>query len=320
MDFSARNSVKVGENKQGIFDFKGKKVTFYKLKVGTNKFNIIPFNASANNPLVKSGVMKKGNPDYGLILSVHKYIGVNKDTFVCPTTYGKACPICEAAKQAYDSGDAVTGKALKAKQMVYYNIVNPLEDDKGVQLFEFNSWEFERILKAVDNSTRVDPDEVGYTHFADTTVEGGRYIKIEATADPTPNGKERAKPSSISLTRRREPTDEFLDQIIQLDDCVKVLSYDELENVLTGGTNETSEEEAEEEDEAPTEKPAPKAKAPVEEDDEPPAKKPPVEEKAEGCDECPDGHRFGADWGEHKDCDNCDVSTYKLCRRKSREG
>ena len=314
MDFSARNSVKVGENKQGIFDFKGKKVSFYKLKVGTNKFNIIPFNASANNPLVKSGVMKKGNPDYGLILSVHKYIGVNKDTFVCPTTYGKACPICEAAKQAYDNGDSVTGKALKAKQMVYYNIVNPLEDDKGVQLFEFNSWEFERILKAVDNSTRVDPDEVGYTHFADTTVEGGRYIKIEATADPTPNGKERAKPSSISLTRRREPTDEYLDQIIQLDDCVKVLSYDELENVLTGGTVE-SEDEPEEKS---------KAKAPVEEDDEPPAKKPTVEEKAEakGCDECPFGHKFGKDWSEHKDCDKCfddSKDCFKACRSKSRE-
>jgi hypothetical protein len=313
MDFSARNSVKVGENKQGIFDFKGKKVNFYKLKVGTNKFNIIPFNASANNPLVKSGVMKKGNPDYGLILSVHKYIGVNKDTFVCPTTYGKACPICEAAKQAYDSGDAVTGKALKAKQMVYYNIVNPLEDDKGVQLFEFNSWEFERIIKAVDNSTRVDPDEVGYTHFADTTVEGGRYVKIEATSDPTPNGKERAKPSSISLTRRREPTDEYLSQIVQLDDLVKVLSYEELENVLTGVGNEAPEEEVPEEE--VEEKPAPKAKAPAEEDE-------PVVKKEEAGGKCPSGHKYGKDWGECKECDSCfedSPTIYKACRKASRE-
>ena len=309
MDFSARNSVKVGENKQGIFDFKGKKVTFYKLKVGTNKFNIIPFNASANNPLVKSGVMKKGNPDYGLILSVHKYIGVNKDTFVCPTTYGKACPICEAAKQAYDSGDAVTGKALKAKQMVYYNIVNPLEDDKGVQLFEFNSWEFERILKAVDNSARVDPDEEGYEHFADPSKEKGRYVKVEATSDPTPNGKDRAKPSSITFGKRREDTTEYLTKVIQLDDCVKVLSYDELECVLTGG-GDPVEEEADE----PEDKPAKKA-APVEEEEEPPKK----EVKADGC---PNGHKFGKDWGECKECDACfddDPATYKACRKASRE-
>lgn len=302
MDFSARNSVKVGENKNGVFDFAGKKVNFFKLKVGPNKFNVIPFTASENNPLVKAKVMKKGQPDYGLILKVHKYIGVNKDTYVCPSTYGKQCPICEASQRAYSNNDAITGKALKAKEMVYYNVVDPVDTDKGVQLFEFNSWEFERILKAVDNSARVDPDEEGYEHFADPSKEKGRYVKVEATSDPTPNGKDRAKPSSITFGKRREDTTEYLSKVIQLDDCVKVLSYDELECVLTGGGDPVEEEE---------EVPAKKS-TPVEED-EAPAKK---EEKAEGC---PNGHRFGKDWGECKECDDCPTDLYKACRKASRE-
>lgn len=313
-DFGARSNVKAGENKQGIFDFKGKKVNFYKLKVGTNKFNIIPFKATANHPLVKSGVFKKGNDDYGLILNVHKFIGVNKDTFVCPTTYGKACPICEASRAAYDSGDKKTGDALRARIMVYYNIVNPLEDDKGVQIFEFNNHEFEKVLKQSDESARksVDEDDIGYIHFAHPSVEGGRYIVIEATEEATPFGKPRAKPSSVYFKKRREPTDEYLDQIIQLDDCVKVLSYDELENVLTGGTNEATEEKPKEE--AVEEKLASKAKAPIEEDE------PEVEKEEAGG--CPYGHKFGKDWSEHKDCDKCfddSKEAFKACRAKSRE-
>jgi hypothetical protein len=92
---------------------------------------------------------------------------------------------------------------------------------------------------------------------------------------------------------------------VQLDDLVKVLSYEELENVLTGGTNETPDEEPAEE-ETPAETPVTKEEAPTKK----------AEEKIGSC---PSGHKYGKDWGECKECDNCLTDVYRACRKASRE-
>ena len=114
--------------------------------------------------------------------------------------------------------------------------------------------------------------------------------------------------NNISFAKRRDDVTEFLDDVIPLDKCIKLLSYEELEAAFMGGVDEDIEDAPEEN---------PKAKAPVEEDDEPPTKKAPVEEKATG--ECPSGHKYGKDWGECKECDECPTDTYRACRKASRE-
>ena len=315
-DFSKRRDVKSSTGGfTNALDFSGlaKKPEFFKLKAGPNKFDILPYEISSNyHPLVASKTFAKGDPDYNLTLWVHTDVGPNKAKYVCPNkNYGKPCPICEEQQKAKDRGDTDTADALFPKRRVYYNIVDAMDREKGVQLFETNVKYFQKPLEVADEDARKDPDQEGYTFFADP-AEGGRSVKVSGSAEKF-GGHDFIQATNISFAKRRDDVTEFLDDVIPLDKCIKLLSYEELEAAFMGGIDEDIEDEPEEK---------PKAKAPVEEDDEPPAKKPPVEEKAEakGYDECPDGHRFGADWGEHKDCDNCDVSTYKLCRRKSREG
>jgi hypothetical protein len=77
-------------------------------------------------------------------------------------------------------------------------------------------------------------------------------------------------------------------------------------------SNDTSDTEESVEDEVAEDKPAPKAKAPVEEEDEPVAKK-------ASSGECPNGFKFGKDWGEEEKCDLCPTDTYRACRKASRE-
>jgi len=154
-----------------------------------------------------------------------------------------------------------------------------------------------------DEDARKDPDQEGYTFFADPK-DGGRSIKVSGSAEKFA-GHDFVQATNISFAKRRDGIEELLDEVIPLDKCIKLLSYEELESAFMGGIDEDIE------DEKPEEKPTKKA-PPVEEEDAP-AKK---EVKDDGC---PNGHKFGKDWGECKECDDCSTDTYKACRKASRE-
>jgi len=313
-DFSGRREIKSSSGGfTNALDLSGlaKKPEFFKLKAGPNKFDILPYEISSNyHPLVASKALSKGDPDYNLTLWVHTDVGPNKAKYVCPNkNYGKPCPICEAQQKAKDNNDKTTADALFPKRRVYYNIVDAMDRDKGVQLFETNVKYFQKPLEVADEDARKDPDQEGYTFFADPG-EGGRCIKVSGSAEKFA-GHDFVQATNISFAKRRDDIDDLLGDVIPLDKCIKLLSYEELESAFMGGIDEDIEDDKEES----VEKPAKKS-APVEEDEAPSAKK---EEKADGC---PNGHKFGKDWGECKECDACfdnNPAVYKACRKASRE-
>ena len=307
-DFSNRREIKSSSGGfTNALDLSGlaKKPEFFKLKAGPNKFDILPYEISSNfHPLVASKALSKGDPDYNLTLWVHTDVGPSKAKYVCPNkNYGKPCPICEAQQKAKENGDKDTADALFPKRRVYYNIVDAMDREKGVQLFETNVKYFQKPLEVADEDARKDPDQEGYTFFADPK-EGGRSIKVSGSAEKFA-GHDFVQATNISFAKRRDGIEELLDEVIPLDKCIKLLSYEELESAFMGGIDEDIE------DEKPEDKPVKKA-PPVEEEEAPPKK----EVKADGC---PNGHKFGKDWGECKECDDCSTDIYKACRKASRE-
>ena len=82
---------------------------------GENNIDVIPFNATAENPLVIAGKAEVGDPMYSLDYFVHRSIGPSKANITCLTQYGEDCPLCREAKRIKELG----GKENEDKQHVH---------------------------------------------------------------------------------------------------------------------------------------------------------------------------------------------------------
>ena len=314
-DWGNRREIKSGSTGGSKFmalDLSEYEVEQFKLKQGNNRIEILPYEISTNmHPLVVAGKMKKGQLDYNVVLKVHTNVGPSKKTVVCPYPYGKPCPICEAAIAAKNAGDTKTNEALYAKTKVYYNIVDNSERDKGIKIFETSIKGFQKPLEVVDLNSEEDfPGKF----FAD--IDNGLTVKVLG-GEAEFGGHKYIEASSISFVERKEGVKQFVKDVIPLDKCIKLLSYDELEALMMGAGGD----EEEDEDETPTNK---VSKPPVEDDDddEPPAKvKKPVEDeeespkpKADG--ECPEGLEWGFVYaGDSPKCEDCDSKLYSKCMK-----
>ena len=311
-DWGNRREIKTqsGGSKFIALDLSNYKAELFKIKEGANRIEILPYEISSNmHPLVHAGKMKKGQLDYNVAIKVHTNIGPNKKTVVCPYQYGKACPICEAAIAAKKAGDTKTNEALYAKTKIYYNVVDNAEREKGVQILEANAKYFQKPLETVDINSEEDfPNRF----FAD--VDTGMTVKILGAKEEFTgaDGKKGTfiQYSSISFVERKEGVNEFIKDVVPLDQCIKLLSYDELEAVMMGADIDDDDEE-----EASTKK---VAKVTIEEEDgTPPANK--EEPPAKSGEECPDGHEWGdAVMQDYASCDKCDPKLYAKCVKHGR--
>ena len=297
-DWGNRREIKSGSTGGSKFmalDLSEYEVEQFKLKQGNNRIEILPYEISTNmHPLVVAGKLKKGQLDYNVVLKVHTNVGPSKKTVVCPYPYGKPCPICEAAIAAKNAGDTKTNEALYAKTKVYYNIVDNSERDKGIKIFETSIKGFQKPLEVVDLNSEEDfPGKF----FAD--IDNGLTVKVLG-GEAEFGGHKYIEASSISFVERKEGVKQFVKDVIPLDKCIKLLSYDELEALMMGAGGDE-----EDEDETHTKK---VSKPPVEDEEESP--KP----KADG--ECPEGLEWGFVYaGDSPKCEDCDSKLYSKCMK-----
>jgi len=297
-DWGNRREIKSGSTGGSKFmalDLSEYEVEQFKLKQGNNRIEILPYEISTNmHPLVVAGKLKKGQLDYNVVLKVHTNVGPSKKTVVCPYPYGKPCPICEAAIAAKNAGDTKTNEALYAKTKVYYNIVDNSERDKGIKIFETSIKGFQKPLEVVDLNSEEDfPGKF----FAD--IDNGLTVKVLG-GEAEFGGHKYIEASSISFVERKEGVKQFVKDVIPLDKCIKLLSYDELEALMMGAGGDE-----EDEDETHTKK---VSKPPVEDEDKPP------KSKADG--ECPEGLEWGFVYaGDSPKCEDCDPKLYSKCMK-----
>lgn len=316
-DWGKRREIKSGGSspKFMALDLSGYEAEQFKLKLGNNRIEILPYEITTNmHPLVARNKMKKGEWDYAIILKVHTNVGPGKKTVVCPYPYGKPCPICEAALAAKNAGDEKTNEALYAKTKVYYNVLDNSERDKGVKIFEASVKGFQKPLEVVDQNAE---EDFPGRFFAD--LETGLTVKVLG-GEAEFGGHKYIEASSISLVERKESVEEFAEKVIPLDKCVKLFTYEELESLMMG----VGGDEEPEEDEVPAKKVS-KPKVEDDEDDTPPpkAKKPPVDDdepkKPKATEECPEGHEFGDAFNQdYAECNDCDPKLYAKCAKYGR--
>lgn len=313
-------------------------VKFYKPKEGINKLIIVPYIIKTkNHPLVHAGDMEIGDMDYMMDLYVHRRVGpTEKDAICLKLNYGKACPLCDAAKEYRQKGDDESYKALKWSRRVYYNVLNARKMDAGLMVFSGVShflFEKEMIEEARGGA---EGEEI--IDFA--SVDDGCVVKFRGSMDSF-GGNEFLRFKSFDFLDREEDLwDGIEEETVSFDEILILRDTKEMEKLLYDEDEGEPEEEEDEKRKKSSKSRKKKPEPEEEEDDEEKEerlsrKKSSSKKKRESEDEeeedeeeeksskkssgkksgsgkkkktpCPHGHTFGDDCDTTDECDNCDV-------------
>jgi len=279
--------------------------------------DILPYEVTDQNHMDKIEV---GTMWYKKPIKIHKNIGPNDDSYVCPTTFGKACPICEHGNELRKD-EEVSEKEIDKTKSKFRNLyaVKVREydgkkkfDKKAIHLFDFSDYLFQEVFE-----TQLKKKAEFDTFFLPETGKS-----LEITFDEGSfGGFKFAKVTRVDFVDRKKQYDEsILDEVPNLDeDVLVVLSYEELEAKFF------------DDDVATTEKPKKEKKSKKEKEVEPEEEAAPKKEKKSKKDkkekkskkdktpknECPYDHKFGKDCDKFDDCADCAVWNECKAEKKS---
>jgi len=246
---------------------------------------------------------------------VHRNIGVNNDTFVCPTSIGKKCPICAwVAEQKRKGTDWDDFKDTIAKDRDLYAVIpySSKDHDEVIYVWDMSWFLFQNEL---NDQLEEDPDN---GIFPD--LEEGLTLKVKFRWEKFGKNLFPKTRDIEFLDRKEKYTEDILDEVPNLDELLNVLSYKELEakflEMEDSEDDESNDKVVEiEKEEKPKALLYRKPKTNLHKEKEKDSSESPklTRQKREGKtephneNECPHGHVFGKDCGDHPDdCDECD--------------
>lgn len=227
-------------------------------KPGVYRLEIIPYTVGKGNPRAGEGDLHVERTFW-----VHPRIGPNLDSYVClaKTTKNK-CPVCEHLAKLNRDPEVSDEekKALRPKERQLWNVYDHAEPDKGVQVWDVSPFLFGNNLASKINNADPD-DKEQYENFADP--EEGMTVRVVAS-EKSMGAQKFLEFDDIEFKPRKEALDpDLFDTATNLDECVKILSYEELKKIF----HQEGGDEDEDEDEKPATGKA-GAKKPVVNDDD----------------------------------------------------
>ena len=203
-------------------------------------------------------IAAEGSLWYKRPFRIHRNVGAGNDTEICLSSFGKRCPICEHRKKRAKSGaDPEELKAYNSSLRNLYAVI-PLDSkkyDAVIHILDISQWAFQDHL---NEELREDEDN---EIFPD--LEEGKTLKVRFSEDSIGKNKFPVT-SKITFVDRKEAYEEsILEDVPNLDELLKSLTYEELEAKFF---------ELDSEEDADADKKSIKtkkvAKKPVDEDDE----------------------------------------------------
>ena len=262
---------------------------------------------------------------------VHRNVGSSNESFVCLSSIGKKCPICEYRAELIKKGaDKEETDALRPSLRNLYVVV-PLESkkyDEVPHVWDISQFLFQNLLNEEleeDPNNEVFPD-----------LKEGLTLQVRFTSKTIGKSQAFAEADRIDFRERESQYDEkILEVVPSLDGMLKILTYDELhakffEMEDDEDTSEETGKQEQEEDNPPevssyrkpkgTTTPARTSQRKSEEKEKEEPEKPPVPtptrrtrvDKLETKkSDCPYGHVLGKDWDTKDECQECKV--YDSC-------
>jgi len=313
-----------------------KGIRTFSIKEGTRKIkiDILPYEVTdSKHPdnIINSNVANKGDLWYKRPIKVHRNIGADNESIICPKSIGKPCPVCEHQKKRFNEGaDKEETRELYARPRNLYVII-PVDIYEDHMPEEICVWDMSQSLfeDVLIEELRDDPENEIFP-----SLENGKTLELTLKWE-TLGKNTYPKVRKIDFIDRKPYDENTLDDVPDLDEMLKILPYKEIENKFfelnledQGGTlsevNEESEEPrrrkvfAETEKNEEFEEPAshrrrtkidkkddkPKEDIPVE---RPRRRRPEPEEKVEEdkTKKCPYKHNFGIDNDRFDECYEC---------------
>ncbi len=241
---------------------------------------------------------------------LHRNIGPNNDSIVCPTTAGQKCPICEYRAQLMKDGADWNDDSVKALRPSMRNLYVVIP--KGQKNYEESPhiWDISQFLFQEKLNEEVQENEE-YEAFPD--LEEGHTLRIRFS-EGTFGTNKFAETSRIDFQERKEPYEEsILDEIPSLDEILEIPSFKAVEAMFFGGLDqdEAKDDDYNEDEDAVDTEQEQEEQEEDEEEEPQPATKPSRSKKGKGKDKskkskCPHGYEFGTDCEEYDECDDCE--------------
>lgn len=287
----------------GILDASklGEGLKFLKIDEGEYELNFLLYKISSKkNPSVVSGDLEVGDVHFITRVKTHYGVGGVQKSVICPSTFGKACPICEYASKLPDGDEK---KELRAKERALFLVENARKEDSPVYVLELAAYYADDIIDASYAKGR--RRGTAYVPFFDDGDVEGQTVLF--TVDG--KGRNRKFKNIDFVERENRVSKKNISTAMEsaIDSALVIPTYDELKALLAGGYDD-DEEQAPRKHASEDDEPTPRKKAQSREDEldeEPETAIDAAPQKKAESDECPYGHKFGADLDEFNDCDTC---------------
>ena len=160
---------------------------------------------------------------YKLPFKTHRNIGAANDTVVCPRSFGKRCPICEAREKMIKEGASkeVTDPLRPSQRNLYAIMVKTKKDGEKIMVWDISHYLFQKLL---NEELEENPQ---FNNFPDH--EDGYTLKVRFEEQAIGKNKF-SEATRIDFEERPEQFDDsILKHIPNLDEMLTIKSYKELE-------------------------------------------------------------------------------------------
>lgn len=203
---------------------------FLKIEKGDMLIDIIPYKVGKNNPYAD-----EGNYYYERTYYLHRKVGPAGGAHIClARSLNSKCPVCEYIEHLRGQGelDKDSERQMRPKRRQLMHVVNCKDREAGVQLLELSYSLFGELL-----ANRVNSDagrQNGWDEFADP--EKGFRLGLTIKEKALPTNKYLEVVAIDFLDRKKQYGWEFVDeQTYCLDKLLKIESYDDLKEIVSGG-------------------------------------------------------------------------------------
>ena len=201
--------------------------------------NILPFRVGRNNPAVVAGELHEGDWDYSVDYFVHKNVGPDKGTYICPKkTYGKACPMCEEAQRLSDEQgtDAARGMWASKRSLL---CVQPLDErGRGDDVPMLLDCAYNNFTHDLTDASTACMRGDGVVDFANPGA-AGREVSFQIGEESMGGGRKYKIAKNFAFNKRREEIpDSVLDAVPCLDSLLVVSTKEDIEKAMFGGPSD----------------------------------------------------------------------------------
>jgi hypothetical protein len=217
-------------------------VNIYKESAGKLKVDIIPYivtdpNHMDGNPEFPDAA-NPGNPWYKKPILVHRSVGAENQSVVCPKTVGKKCPICEQRAKQQSQG-LEKGELVDKPQLRNLYVVIPIEHKEYEE--KFHIWDISNgnFQKKLDEELSENPKAGSFPDPAEGKTLAVRF------SEETFNKNKYFEASRIDFEDRDGYEDKIMEQAPNLDEMISIPTYKELEKMFLELGDEDDADDAE---------------------------------------------------------------------------